>query len=126
MKRKFILASAAVIIAALVFTSCQPSRVWATKKKDSREYRDRDEDYRYSTTPPPSRNYHSVSLIISPTPGFVMRQNPNGKYYHRSQQGLMYWKGYDNRFYLDRAELRNVSYSRWEYDEWKRFSRQSR
>jgi hypothetical protein len=133
MKRTFILSAAAVMAAALVFTSCQPSRVWATKKKDKdrdhsyRDYREPDE-YRYKTPPPPPprRTYASASLIITPTPGFVMRQHPNGGYYHQSPRGFMYWKGYDNRFYLDRDDLRKVSFTRWEYDEWKRYSRQNR
>lgn len=129
MKRKFILASAAVLTAAIVFTSCQPSRVWATKDKEpKRSYRE-PEDYRYSRpTPPPApaRYYSPVSLIVNPFPGFTMKQHPDGRFYHRSQQGFLYWKGYDNRFYLDKAELRNVSYSRGQFEEWKRYSRQSR
>ena len=133
MNRTFILSTAAVIAVAFLFTSCHPSRVWATKKKDSKEYRedrdDRDDRYepRYTTPPPPPpRYYSSVSLVISPAPGFVMRQTADGRFFHRSQQGYLYWKGYDNRFYIDRAELVHLSYSRWEYDEWRRYSRQSR
>jgi hypothetical protein len=52
-----------------------------------------------------------------------MNRYPDGRYYHRSAQGLLYWKGYDNRFFLDRNYLRRVSFSKWEYDEWKRYSR---
>lgn len=117
MKRTFILSTVAVVVAALIFTSCKPSRVWATKEKEPRN-----RTYR-NTEPAPPRYYNAVSLIISPSPGFVMRQYPDGRYYHRSPQGYMYWKGYDNRFYLDRTYLGRVSYSRWEYDEWKRYSR---
>jgi hypothetical protein len=127
------LAFVAISIAAFLFSSCHPSRVWATKKKDKKEYRDEREDrydrYDYGYTPPPPPpppRYPSVSLIISPTPGFVMKQGPNGRFYHRSVQGFLYWKGYDNRFYLDAADLGRVSYSRWEYDEWRRYNRQSR
>jgi hypothetical protein len=131
MKRTFILPFFAVLAAAVLFTSCRPSRVWTTKKKEPKEYRERDEDYndyRYSTPPPPPpQSYHRpVALILTPSPGFTMRQSPDGRFYHRSMQGLLYWKGYDNRFYLDRAELGRVSYSRYEYDEWRRYSRQSR
>ncbi len=121
MKRTFILPVLAVLAAALVFTSCKPSRVWATKERAPRE-----RERRVYDEPAPARYYATVSLIVRPTPGFVMRQSPNGRYYHRSQQGYLYWKGYDNRFYLDKAELRNVRYNRWEYEEWKRYSRQSR
>src|SRR5688572_7733642 len=134
MKRTFILPFVAFIAAAFVFTSCQPSKVWATKKKnkdmdDDREYRDRDyrePDYRPAPPPPTTRYYHSTPLIISPTPGFVMKPGPNGRFYHRSPSGMIYWKGYDNRFYLDPADLDRVRYDRYEYEEWRRYSRNSR
>jgi hypothetical protein len=119
MKRTFILSFSAAFILAVIFTSCKPSRVWATKEKEHKSYRNP------NPTPPP-RNYNYVALIIQPTPGFVMKQNPNGRFYHRSQQGFLYWKGYDNRFYLDRSYISKVSYSRSEYDEWKRYSRENR
>ena len=34
-----------------------------------------------------------------------------------------YWKGHDNRFYLDRSYLNRVSYSKWEYNDWKRYKK---
>lgn len=120
MKRTFILSVIAVASAALIFTSCKPSRVWATNE---REGEPRHSTYRNPAPPPTSRSYNSVSLIISPSPGFVMKQNPDGRYYHRSPQGYMYWKGYDNRFYLDKSYLNRVSYNKWEYNDWKRYSR---
>ena len=142
MKRTFILSLAVLFTAALVFSSCQTSRVWETKKKNKdkdREYQedraDRDRDYRdyrepdYRPAPPPpapTRYNRSTSLIISPTPGFVMKPATGGRFYHRSPSGLLYWKGYDNRFYLDRSYIDNISYSRGEYEEWRRYSRQSR
>ena len=55
-----------------------------------------------------------------------MSQYPDGRFFHRSAQGLLYWKGYDNRFYLDRNYVNRVSYSKWEYKEWKRYSKQNR
>jgi hypothetical protein len=79
--------------------------------------------------PPRPQRYTSsvsVSLIISPTPGFRMSQYPNGQYYHRSQQGFVYFKGYDNRFYLDRSYMNRVNYNKWEYKEWKRYSKKSK
>src|SRR4051812_24835566 len=102
MKRKFILASFFAITAAIFLTSCQPSRVWATKKRP--EYRE-EQPYRYSTPPPPPPNYRYVALIITPSPGFVMRQDDRGRFYHRSNEGFIYWKGNDNRFYLDRRDI---------------------
>ncbi|MBL7731153.1 MAG: hypothetical protein JNM88_08250 [Chitinophagaceae bacterium] len=124
MKRTSILSVTAILALAITFTSCKPSRVWATKKKEPKEYREK-ETYSRPAPPPPPR-YSYVSLIITPSPGFVMKQNPgNGRFYHRSHDGFLYWKGYDNRFYLDRSHLNRVSYSKGEYDEWKRYSRAS-
>lgn len=125
------LSLAAAAAAALFLTACQPSRVWATKKKkkEDREYRDDREREVYRQPPPaapPPRYYASAALIISPRPGFVMKQDgSSGRYYHRSSAGYLYWKGYDNRFYIDRSHLRRLSFSEREYDEWKRYSRQS-
>ena len=124
MKGTFILSTMAVVSAAFIFTSCGPSRVYATNEKHYRNPPPPPQP-RYSA-PPPSRSYYATSLVISPTPGFTMKQNPNGRYYHISQQGYTYWKGYDNRFYLDRSYLNRVSYSKWEYKEWKKYSKQSR
>ncbi len=73
--------------------------------------------------PRPRYNTH-VSLILTPSPGFTMSRNPDGRYFHRSRQGFVYWQGYDNRFYLDKAQVRKVRYSNYEYREWKRYGRQ--
>jgi len=121
MNRTRLLSFSMIIIAAVSISSCKPSRVWATKD------RDRDErPVRNVPAPPPSRNYYAASttLIISPTPGFTMNRFSDGRYYHRSPQGLLYWKGYDNRFFLDKSYFNRVSYSKWEYKEWKKFSKQ--
>lgn len=124
MKRTSILPVIAVLALAVSFTSCKPSRVWATKKKEPKEYRE-PETYR-QPAPPPPRYVNYVALIITPSPGFVMRQQAgSGRFYHRTVDGLLYWKGYDNRFYLDRSYLNRVNYQKWEYDEWRRYSRDS-
>jgi len=126
MKRMQLLPAVLLVTLAILFTSCKPSRVWATKEK-----KQEDRTVRNNPAPPPPRYNdrvmtRSVSLVISPTPGFVMNRNTAGRYYHRSPQGLLYWKGYDNRFFLDRSYLDRVSYSDWEYDQWKRYSRENR
>lgn len=129
MKRTFIYSIVILLATVLVFTSCKPSRVWANKKKEKKEYSQPEKyDSRYETPPPPRPvSYASyTSLIITPYPGFVMKQNPDGKFYHRTAQGYLYWKGYDNRFYLDSYYLGKVRYSSREYDEWKRYRRSSR
>jgi hypothetical protein len=115
MKRTFIFSTVGLLAATLIFTSCGPSRVYATKERTPRQ----------QPPPPPSRApyYSSGQLIIHPSPGFIMSRHSSGRYFHRSPMGLLYWKGYDNRFYLDRNYLGRVSYSDWEYREWKRFSK---
>jgi hypothetical protein len=76
----------------------------------------------YYRQPPPRFNAH-VSLILSPNPGFTMSRNPDGRFYHRSPQGFVYWQGYDNRFYLDKGQIKKVRYNNYEYREWKRFGK---
>jgi Ni/Co efflux regulator RcnB len=130
MKRTFILSVLAAMLITTVFTSCKTSRVWANKKKEKepkqerneRRERERDEEvtYRRPAPPPPPRYYSTVALIITPRPGFVMKQDREGRFFHRTSQGYLYWKGYDNRFFLDDYYVRKVEYNRGEYDEWRR------
>ena len=103
MKRIQLLSVALLLFAAAAITSCGSSR----------EY--------YSQSYP--RSHASFSLIISPSSGFVMSRYHDGRYYYRSPQGYMYWRGYDNRFYLDRSYLNRVHYNQREYSEWKRYHR---
>lgn len=122
MKRTFILTSAAVVVAAFVFSSCGHSRVWANKEK------------RNDGPPPVSRqripsgstyanNLAGAPLIITPHPGFTMARHANGQYFHRGPQGMLYWKGFDNRFYLDKNQVDRSRYSKFEIKEWKRYIR---
>jgi hypothetical protein len=126
MNRKFILLMAGTLALATLFTSCHPSRVWANKKKEpkEKEYREREKEITYERRDPPpppvSPRYERVALVVSPYAGFVMRQTANGRFYHTSNRGFTYWKGADNRFYIDSRDIRNVSYTRDEYDEWRR------
>ena len=127
------LTGALLILAATSLISCRPSRVYADNRdkdqrddrddRDDRDYRSNRDYYPAPPPPPPVRTYASFSLIISPYPGFVMNRYPDGRYYHRNSAGFMYWKGYDNRFYLDRSFLPRVRYSQGEYNQWKRFSK---
>jgi hypothetical protein len=61
----------------------------------------------------------SVSLIISPGPGLVISHYPDGRYYYRSPQGYIYWRGRDSRYYLDRTYIGKVHYNQREYNEWR-------
>lgn len=135
MKQMHLLTAAGILLLALSFTSCKTSRVWANKDKESKEERqeareerreerqdERYDDYRPAPPPSPSRTYAAVPLVITPTPGFTMKQTPDGRYYHKTPQGYLYWKGANNRFCLDRMYLSRISYSNWEYDEWRRYN----
>ena len=125
MKTVPLLTAATALLAVVSFTSCGPSRVYANKDK----HREREIEQVPAPPPPrsPARTYSnsssSSSLIISPRPGFVMQRSSDGRFYHRNHAGMLYWKGYDNRFYLDRGYLHRVRYSQWEYDQWKRYAR---
>ncbi len=123
MKQIQLLTAALIIFLAATITGCKTSRVWETKDNEDRTVRNTPAPAPRHYNPPATRSF---SLIISPSPGFVMNRYADGRYYHRSQNGLLFWKGYDNRFYLDKSYLHRVSYSRWEYDEWKKYSRKRR
>lgn len=104
MKQKNLLSVTLIVAAAVIISSCGPGRPSS-----------------YSRAPH-SRNY--VSLIITPSPGFTMSHYADGRSYHRSQQGFIYWKGNDNRFFLDKKHVSRVNYNKWEYNEWKRWYNQ--
>jgi hypothetical protein len=130
MKRTPLYLLPSILLIGMMVTSCKPSRVWSTKKKEKIE---KEESVVYNRppvsqpVPPPSpRYYNATPLLISPTPGFVMKQDRGGRFFHRTPQGLLYWKGYDNRFYLDSYHLSQIRYSNYEYDEWNRYRRASR
>jgi len=63
-------------------------------------------------------NYRRAPLIIFRTPDIIIGRNNDGRYYHRNNNGWMYWQGYDNRFYLDQQYLGRVQYDDNEYKDW--------
>ncbi|MFI5133896.1 MAG: hypothetical protein ACHQEB_06140 [Chitinophagales bacterium] len=85
----------------VVAVSCGPSR----------------ESYYTRYPAPPPRT--SLSLVISPWPGIVISNYPDGRYYYRSPEGYIYWRGYDNRYYLDRTYIGKAHYEQREYNEWR-------
>jgi hypothetical protein len=58
-------------------------------------------------------------LVIVYTPGIVIRQHSDGRYYYTNTAGYNYWKGYDGRYYLDEKHLKGMDYEVSEYDDWK-------
>jgi hypothetical protein len=106
MKRIRIVQAAALILALTLLVSCRSSRDYG--------------DYR-SYPPPPPRT--SVSLILNAGPGIVVSRYPNGRYYHRAPNGFIYWRGYDNRYYLDRKYINRNYYNHRQYNDWRRYNR---
>jgi hypothetical protein len=82
-----------------------------------------------------SRQYHSreysgpgsnLSLIIGPSPRLVIMRNPNGMYYYRDPIGHIYWRGYDNRYYLDKRYIGRSYHQHQQYNDWKRYHNNGR
>jgi hypothetical protein len=100
MNQKNLVSVALVAAVMLTISSCASGRHYTAKAPTTLPY---------------------VSLIITPSAGFIMNHDPDGRYYHRSQQGFVYWKGYKDHFYLDKEYLKQVNYNKREYNEWKRW-----
>lgn len=64
-------------------------------------------------------SYRRYPLIIIRTPDIIIGRYNDGRYYYRNPEGYMYWKGYDDRFYLDEKHLNNNGYNNDEYNDWK-------
>lgn len=78
-----------------------------------------------------SRDYHTrsyprsqtnLSLIIGSSPGLIVTRHPNGMYYYRDPRGFTYWRGYDNRYYLDRRYVNKSYYRHNQYNDWRRYN----
>jgi hypothetical protein len=63
--------------------------------------------------------YHRYPLVVIRTPDIIIRRYNDGRYYYRNPEGYMYWKGYDDRFYLDEQYLNDNGYNENEYNDWK-------
>jgi len=58
-------------------------------------------------------------LIIVKTPDIVIMRHVDGRYFYRNADNYVYWKGSDERFYLDEQYLSKVQYDTDEYEEWR-------
>src|SRR5687768_11927063 len=92
----------AVLLVAVV--ALRPSCSSSRQSPDAQPYRPRQTD---------------LSLIIHSAPGMVINRYHDGRYYYRNAGGYMYWRGYDNRYYLDRSYLNRGRYDRSQYNAWK-------
>ena len=65
------------------------------------------------------KKYGRYPLIIIRTPDIIINRYNDGRYYYRNPEGYMYWRGYDDRFYLDEKFLNDNGYDDDEYNDWK-------
>jgi len=65
------------------------------------------------------KRYSHYPLIIIRSPDIIIGRYNDGRYYYRNPEGYMYWKGYDDRFYLDEKYLNDNRYDENEYNDWK-------
>jgi hypothetical protein len=103
MKKIRIVQTAVFVLVVAMLVSC----------RSGREYRD------YGSYPPP-QSRPSVSLIIHTGPGMVSRHS-SGRYYYRAPNGYTYWRGNDNRYYLDRRYMNRGYYNHQQYNDWRRY-----
>ena len=73
--------------------------------------------------PAPQPNF---SLIVGSSPGLVVARHPNGMYYYRDPAGRTYWRGYDNRYYLDRKYISRSNHNHRQYNDWRRYHNYNR
>lgn len=104
MKKARIVQAAVLVLMVVALASCRSSR-----------------DYGSYPPPPPPRT--SVSLIISPGPGMMISRYNDGRYYYRGANGYIYWRGYGNRYYLDRRYVSRNYHHHQQYGDWRRYNR---
>jgi hypothetical protein len=105
MKTTRIVQAAVLVAVAAIITSCSSGR----------EY--------YSAPPRTQANF---SLIINPSPSYVVRRSPDGRYFYRLPNGYTYWRGADQRYYLDRRYMSKKYYHHNQYNDWRSYGRRSR
>lgn len=93
-----------LLAAVVIFSSCSSGR-------------------QYRSYPPPPPGHTSVSLIISSSPGLVVSRYSDGRYYYRAPGGYIYWRGYGNRYYLDRRYVNRSYHGHRQYRDWNRHYR---
>src|SRR4051794_35629552 len=69
--------------------------------------------------PYPPEPSASLSLIVNPYPGIVVNRYSDGRYYYRNPQGYTYWRGRDNRYYIDRSYVGSRYRNHSQYNDWR-------
>ena len=75
---------------------------------------------------PYARSRSSISLIIGTSPRLVVLRDPYGRYYYKDPRGYIYWRGNDNRYYLDRKYVNRSYYGHQQYNDWRRYHNNGR
>jgi len=76
-------------------------------------------DGRYERYPNNNVNTsRSFPLIIRKTRDMVIERDRNGRLFYRHPEGVVYWKGQDERYYLDERYLSYARYTDKEYKDW--------
>lgn len=78
-----------------------------------------------SHAPGQRKKYGYHPLVIVRTPRMDIRRAGDGRYYYTNREGFYYWKGYDERLYLDERFLSRVEYDRNSYEDWKNQGRKN-
>jgi hypothetical protein len=58
-------------------------------------------------------------LVIVRTPDIIIVKHTDGRYYYKNADNYIYWKGNDDRFYLDEQYIDEVEYDKGEWNDWK-------
>jgi hypothetical protein len=62
---------------------------------------------------------HYYPLIVLKTQDIIILRHTDGRYYYKNQDNFIYWKGDDERFYLDEQFLEQIEYDNSELNDWK-------
>src|SRR5688572_8628445 len=86
------------------------ARPYAPGQRKKQGYRTTDRtDRTYRNSPNDVYKNRTYPLIINRTNDMIIERDGNGRLYYRHPDGVIYWKGNDERFYLDE---RYLSYAR--------------
>ena len=127
----FVQAVAIMILFALAASSCRTSRqvprestpVATTTKlppgQAKKVYGDKSAKAYAPGQQKKNGNSRGFPLIIIRTPDIVISKHIDGRYYYQNSAGYYYWKGNDDRFYIDETHLSQVDYNDDQYNDWK-------
>ena len=78
----------------------------------------RNDDGTYRRYPDNVYTSRTFPLIIKKTRDMVVERDRNGRLFYRHPEGIVYWKGLDERYYLDERYLSYARYTDKEYKDW--------